>query len=221
MKREMTFDEIIQKNHYKSIIALTNHYMKKYKNKFTGLRAAHYRYALCPNHDDIHNSVFKLEEYFGYDLQKLYDEGTVVKDCISDRKNLSNFLNKLVERGILLPVKRNRVTYYYTSPLIIGYVNKLSVLKMLESYDPATVENIYGLQIKDPENIMVSGAWFGSPLKIDFIPNDEEKKIITENFNRMYIAAAEIFNMFKKQKKDVADMVFVIDAGTPKKRKKE
>jgi hypothetical protein len=226
MKRKMTLEELLEKDHYKSIINLTLHYQLKAQEenkKFEGLRAIHYRWALCPNHDGLDGSLFKgtLHKYFGSDLKELYKSKKVVKNSVTDRKNLSNFLRHLSKKGLLnKKIKENNTPYYTISMLLQGYINKEASINALKSYRTVSVQHFPDAL----NNQMMTATWFGCPEllskyvprygKFEYDPEDEE--FIAENLAKMFTAAMNIFSRFN----DMVDggmhpMNFVIDVGPP------
>ncbi|PNX45591.1 MAG: hypothetical protein BV457_09255 [Thermoplasmata archaeon M9B1D] len=141
MKRKMRIAELMKKPHYKSIINLTFHYTKKGK----ALRQLHYRYALIANHDNIENTdlLQKMKKFFANDLEKLYTDGKIIKNCITSRKNLNNFLNKLCspKRNILekRSIDNEDNKFYLISGSFNGVINHDALISSLDNYPPETV----------------------------------------------------------------------------------
>ena len=222
MRKELSFEEMLERNHYKSIIRLTKFYQEKIKN-FKGLRAIQYRYALCPNHDGINKYspfFYELKKFFGDDLKKLYEDKIIIKDCVTDRKNLSNFLRHLTEKGILIKQEKDNVPNYFLSIKIYGLINKISSIRALNTYNPFSVQ-YYPNPFK---NDMLSATWFGSPETMSlyspkkygkFELSTEDKDFIEKKLAEMFKASLELYSFFDEKKKGMHPMTFVLEVKPP------
>ena len=129
----MNIDKIFDRPHYKSILFLTCFF---YIEKNIPVRQLYYRWALMKNHDGINSTYFvnKMKK-FQDDIERLYFFNFIEKNCISSKSNLSNFLKKLVENGLLKPFDDKGVIKYFPTEksqklilqkLIIDEVKKMS-----------------------------------------------------------------------------------------------
>ena len=113
-KRKLNTEEILNRDHYRSILYLSLQWRHK-KGVKNGFRQEHYRYVLIKNHDNIKNTPLakEMESIFGKSLDFGGYRDYWVKECITSRSGLSNFLDYLVERKLLIPNKdNNNVTRY-------------------------------------------------------------------------------------------------------------
>ncbi|GAG28289.1 unnamed protein product, partial [marine sediment metagenome] len=115
MRSKMTFEEIVNKPHYRGILELLIKFgprVSKLRPKSDlidkdGLCPLHLRYALMTE-PEIHKHLLpKIQKFFGNNLDKLYEsdqpeiEPILIKGCIRSRQELTNFLDKLLEMGII------------------------------------------------------------------------------------------------------------------------
>ena len=183
----MKIAELMKKPHYKSIINLTFHYTKKGK----ALRQLHYRYALIANHDNIQNTdlLKKMKKFFGNDLEKLYNDRKIIKNSITSRKNLNNFLNKLCSpnRNVLEKHSINNQDYkfYLISRSFNGVINHDALITSLNNYPPETVHLMSSLNDSillsvsaDKKNYLTNifGCLLGVPWDFSDRCNEIEKK---------------------------------------------
>ncbi len=117
MKKKLTYETISKKKHYESIKNLLFEFTED-KSEFqgeSGLQQKHFRYALIENHDNMewYNERKVLETFGGKDkLQSLIDSKEIYPNCVSSSKNLTNFLNKLVDMKVIKKVESKKITKY-------------------------------------------------------------------------------------------------------------
>jgi len=113
-RRKMTTHEIFESKQYRSIIFLTLRC-----DKGDGLRQLHYRWALMKDHGGINQTSFVKEmKTFFPDKKEIYDVlGSIVKDCITSKTNLSNFLNRLISEPyqLLKKIEDENVNKYHVT----------------------------------------------------------------------------------------------------------
>jgi hypothetical protein len=223
----MLIEDLLKKDHYKSIIALTQIYQDRNNNIFwkknpfkpldhipKGLRQVHYRYALVEQHDNMGGASKKaMDKFYNNTLEHLYKDGTIIRNCITNRNNLTNFLTKLVEYEILNKnIDEKPPTYsiskkYYTE--VVKFMirqsiddrnadsvdfmrtSDLSTIDIMEKEKPGENElvditdELEGLVI---DGTCVEGGYFG----LDFLEqcNKEEKIKIKEKLIQIYINIA-------------------------------
>lgn len=108
MNVKLTYETISKKQHYKNIKNL----LFEFKD---GLQQKHFRYALMENHDNMewYNEREVLKTFGGKDkLQSLIEGEKINPKCISSSKNLTNFLNRLVDMKVIKKDKRGKITRY-------------------------------------------------------------------------------------------------------------
>jgi hypothetical protein len=147
-RRKMTVDEILNTDHYRSIIVLTDIFGNN-----ISLRQAHYRWALMNNHGNIKSPLIyrQIEGFFnknseiyrrsGYSnrLEIEYTDGNIIRNCISSNSNLSNFLKRLsFEPYKILEKKKRGDTPYY---ILTNFGREQAKRYMLKRYIDGVPEN--------------------------------------------------------------------------------
>jgi len=219
----MKIAELIKKPHYKSIINLTFHYTKKGK----ALRQLHYRYALIANHDNIQNTdlLKKMKNFFGNDLEKLYNEGKIIKNCITSRKNLNNFLNKLCSpnRNILEKCSINNQDYkfYLISKSFNGVINHDALISSLDNYPTETVHLMSSLDYSillnvsaDKKNYLtnVFGCLLGVPWDFSDKCNEIEKKDYDNICETLYYYIGCLSVLIKSKYKNIENIGLFLES---------
>ncbi|MCK4415756.1 MAG: hypothetical protein KAU84_01255 [Thermoplasmatales archaeon] len=220
VKTEMTFDRLMKKPWYRSILNLTGGYEE-------GLQHMHYRYALQKDNKIPLHCRKKIEDFFGDSLQKLYDGHLVEKDCIKSSTGLSNFLQKLVDPPFKL-LTRKEDEYgkyrYYTSQNISGGFFKTAAEKQMDLYPIYEINNIEFILgspftiDKPPHQTICTGYLFGLPTEIDFgsYYTPGETKIIKESILNIYANLVKI-NEVKQGKGRPLVSIFATAVTLPKK----
>ena len=223
MKRKMEIAELMKKPHYKSIINLTFHYTKKGK----ALRQLHYRYALIANHDNIDSKdlLQKMKKFFGNDLEKLYTDGKIIKNCITNRKNLNNFLNKLCSQNINIlekcTINKEEYKFYLISRSFNGFMNHGALISSLDNYTPETVHLISFLDdsillsvSEDKKNYLTSifGCILGVPW--DFLDkcNEIEKKDYDNICETLYYYIGCLSVLIKSKYKNIENIGLFLES---------
>ena len=106
----MNINKIFERPYYKSILFLTCFF---YIEQNIPVRQLHYRWALMKDHDGINSTYFvnKMKKFQKY-LDGLYFFKFIEKNCITSKSNLSNFLKKLVEFGMLKSINDDGIIKY-------------------------------------------------------------------------------------------------------------
>lgn len=155
----MTFEEAVIKPHYSGILELLIKFdpiagklrpksdPSKLRPKSDlieedGLCPLHLRYALMTE-PKIHKHLLpKIQKFFGNNLDKLYKsdrpeiEPILIKGCIRSRQGLTNFLDKLLEMGIIEKTVYNKQNVRYKiSPRYLGELYRLPALRKVEWWD--------------------------------------------------------------------------------------
>lgn len=205
MKRKMNIEDVLKKDHYKSIIRLTS----KYQNRNKGLRQLHYRYALIKNHDNIQSTALKteMEKFFNGDLNKLFKNSTIVKNCITDRNNLTNFLTKLVDMDILDSYHyKNGVTKYYISKFFLGVIAKDSAKKRMDIFHNSSIGDVIPInkiiEFKPSLPIDIMLTVFGMPPELYDMCDEKEKECIVLCFRNIIENAASISKLNHQKNKE-------------------
>lgn len=138
MKSTMTFDEMMIKAPYRSILTL----LTKFGQKEGGLRPMHLRYALIKDHGVHKHFRLEIEKFFGEELEKLTTpvlpgvEPEVVKGCIPSRQRLTNILQKLRDLGIVEKDEKNKFDVrYYLTKKYVGEIFRLRVARRVNFWD--------------------------------------------------------------------------------------
>ncbi|MCX6665122.1 MAG: hypothetical protein NT038_03540 [Euryarchaeota archaeon] len=166
----MDFEDYLKKDWYRSILALTY----EFQGRENGLKQHHFRYALAPNHDNIINEK-KMKTFFGKKLDALYKNNILVKDCITDRNNLTNFLSKLVKSKLLTKTIDEKKTKYTLSKKFHEEIWKYIIKQKIDAWSISSIENISellddvadkkGLDVPILSDINITGSVFG----LDFL----------------------------------------------------
>lgn len=137
MKVEITKSNVWNDEHpqYKSILNLLIKFQDDAKGK--GLQQKHFRYALCPNHDNINEyDMDRMKRFFGESLKKLIDEKEIVPDCISSRNNLTNFLDRLVnELRMVKKLRRGKVCKYRMKDEYVNESYRMKNHRIIDRYE--------------------------------------------------------------------------------------
>ncbi len=214
----MTFDRLMKKPWYKSILNLTAHYKE-------GLQHMHYRYALEKDNKIPSHYKEKMKKFFGDTLQELYVSDLIKKDCIKSSTGLSNFLTKLVDLKLLTQEEDKFGRYrYYASLLIFTEFFRTSAKKEMDLYSGDEINKIelmLGSPFiidKPPHQTICTGCLFGLSTEIDsdshYTP--EETKIIKESVLNIYANLVKI-NEVKQGKGRPLVSIFATAITFPKK----
>ena len=144
MKTLMTIEDIFLTDPYFSIIHLT----LAFEDKENGLARIHYRWALIPDHDNIHSSYFKkkMNDFFTNQDQELtfqIDELETLekimgikRGCIKGKyanNNLGNFLKKLIDYKLLTShIDNNNIKRYTTTDIVNLIRYRIRLRKLIE-----------------------------------------------------------------------------------------
>lgn len=136
MKVKLTPETIFKFPHYESIKNLLFEFTGK-----SGLQQKHFRYALIENHDNMewYNERKVKEDFMDKDgkdkLQPLIDSEKINPKCISSGKNLTNFLNRLVDMEIIKKVDRGKITKYRLEETYLLEEYKIRNKEMIDLYE--------------------------------------------------------------------------------------
>lgn len=141
----------------------------------------------------------------------------VVKNSVTDRKNLSNFLRHLTREGFLKKkIKKNNTPFYFVSIVLQGYINKEATLNVLDNYNPLSVQTY-----PDPfKNNMLWATWFGSPDAMSkhasnkygsFDLSDDQESFVQDQLSKMFESALRIYDFYDEMAHGMHPMNFVIE----------
>lgn len=144
MRTKMRFNDLLEKDHYVSIITLLMLFGKK-----KGLRQAHLRYALIDDSKLHKYTIREMEKFFGNRLDWVHDvyfgaeRYSWVKGCIHSRQELTNFLGKLLAMKIIEKNgKKPYVTYRLTPKFTRELIKMTTAEKINRWNDVSSPSNI-------------------------------------------------------------------------------
>jgi DNA-binding Lrp family transcriptional regulator len=215
VKIKLTVDNVYFKEPTRSILNL----LMEYHRHGNGLEAKHFRYALSDEYDSSKNTshdlqveynIKKLQEFFGIKLEKLYDNGEVIRGCITSRSNLNYYLKRLVELGVIKKIKKiGKIAKYGFSNEYYREIIRNDNIKILNIYDQKSISIFNENDSEDLKNILygISDNLFDSLSKSK--KNEIKKHIheIQEHIRRIYKIKMERINRIylKKIKKILSD----------------
>ena len=156
----MKFRDLLEKNHYKSIIVLLILFEGD-----RGLRQAHFRYALMDDPELHKYTVIEMERFFENKLHYLFDvylgeNFSWEKGCIHSRQELTNFLMRLEEMKIIKKHGKKRKIRYKLTPKFASEFIKMTVMEEINRWNDVTQSKLRGFDT-DSSNGIDSLTLFG------------------------------------------------------------
>lgn len=119
----MKLEKLIKRPHYESILMLLEIFDKDGK----GFRQQHFRYALMDNPELPKKKMKYFKDFFGKTLNRIQENTKLAKDhstdlpgifkgCIKSRSKLSNYLDELKKKKLVIPKGKHPDIRYHLTP---------------------------------------------------------------------------------------------------------
>jgi len=206
VKTEISFRDMLGKkqySHYRSIFYLTEIFQDK-KDLTSGLEQRHYRYALQKNYkgkNEQNELKLFFEDEAGVDqLEKWYNSGIIVKDCLKPDKinknkkiirnnTISNILSNMVKKEFLYIVNPKEKNHIYRVPLTaFNKDHKDQMQKYIEKISENIIINLIEFE-KDPYFV---GYLFGFPTYFEKYIDKKDIKKIEENVKLIHDSLVDL-----------------------------
>jgi len=219
MKSKMSFNDLEKKLHYANILAL----LREFGEKESGLRQAHLRYVLMKNPKLHWYTVRDMKEFFGDELEEafkplpLLKKPFLSKGCISSRQQLTNFLDKLLEMGVIEKHGKRPNVRYKLTRRYRAETERTDVIDRVNWWDGR-----YIIQMREKKFTLDSREGFGSLTLFGLLEQtysvkemeiiqeclenilDNARKILEIKFKRMQVNIS-MTKWFQKAKQSIMD----------------